>query len=469
MAGILGSVFSGLLGGLFGGGGGGGGSGSNPLMSLLASGLTSQPIPGQTQPGSYTPEQGGFGTYNYIPTGAGQIDPQLLQLIMGQMNTNQGSGNFFNPNSAGPSWNQDITMNALNNPMTGAMTTSAQNAGNLSGQNAAGFEKGAIATGQGGLDILSNLSNLMPQIGSNPFSSAMVQGAGTGGSMLQQAGANAFGQGGAFSGQAPNAVGASNAVLNTAFDPQNALYDKTRLNVTDQMGSYLANSGLTSSGEGAKIAGDTLNNFNIDWQNNQLGRQLSGLQSYTGGMAGAGNTLNTGANLQTQGAGNFAGGAAMPYLAQNQTVTDQLGQLSSAGGVGAAGGNILGQAGNLGNAAVSGTANAGALPYNAFNTGTNNQFGALSNYTAGQSGNSNLNNQNIQQMLSYLTQVMQGSSNASSAAQRSQGSTVNSNASASAGLAGGMGQLGSIIQSILGGGSSGGYGGYGSGAGIEYG
>jgi len=133
-------------------------------------------------------------------------------------------------------------------------------------------------------------------------------------------------------------IGASNAVLGSAFDPQGALYGRTLGQVTDQEGAYLANAGLGTTPYGAGLMGQTLGNFNIDWQNQQLGREVQGLGAYTGGIGAAGQTAagayGLGANAATGGA-QFGG---LPWSTFNTIGGMPLGLLSGASqyGVGAA-------------------------------------------------------------------------------------------------------------------------------------
>jgi hypothetical protein len=141
------------------------------------------------------------------------------------------------------------------------------------------------------------------------------------------AGAEAAGQGTAAIGQGANMYNASNAVLNTAFDPQQQLYNRMFQQNQDQTNASQAQRGITMSPYGAGAAAESNKNFNIDWQNNQLQRQTQGLQS-----AGQGNT--TGANLGSTGVNQTMAAGQLPYNAaqqglQNteQTIQDYLAYL----------------------------------------------------------------------------------------------------------------------------------------------
>ena len=69
--------------------------------------------------------------------------------------------------------------------------------------------------------------------------------------------------------------GMGQQLYNAGFDPQNQLYNRTLGQVTDQGRVAQAARGIDMTPYGAQIEGQNLNNFNIDWQNNQLGRETS--------------------------------------------------------------------------------------------------------------------------------------------------------------------------------------------------
>ena len=84
------------------------------------------------------------------------------------------------------------------------------------------------------------------------------------------------------------------------------------------------------SGVGAGIASDTTNNFNIDWQNAQLGRQQQAIGAYATGANSAANQYNTAGNLLTQGASDMAtGNNYIPSVLQNYLNVLQQGYANS--------------------------------------------------------------------------------------------------------------------------------------------
>lgn len=115
-------------------------------------------------------------------------------------------------------------------------------------------------------------------------------------------------QGQANVGQADMLRGGAGAVMNTAFDPQQGLYDRTLRQVQEQQRTGQAARGITSSPYGAGLENQALSNFNIDWQNAQLGRQTQGLEAAGGASGQAGNIGQMGVG-QTQAAGQLPWGA----------------------------------------------------------------------------------------------------------------------------------------------------------------
>lgn len=157
----------------------------------------------------------------------------------------------------------------------------------------------------------------------NPYANLYQSGANQAGQMGQQAGLGAFGAG-------QGLYGAGQQVLNTAFDPQQALYGRTLQQLQDQVNAQNAMSGVASSPYGAGLANQAYSNFNIDWQNRQLNRQLAGLQ-------GAGSAYEQGQGLQSAGVGEYLQGAGVPYGAFNTIGGNQLSALGGLGQFGAAG------------------------------------------------------------------------------------------------------------------------------------
>lgn len=182
---------------------------------------------------------------------------------------------------------------------------------------------------------------------------------------------------------AQSLYGAGGNVLNTAFDPQLALYNKTAQQTQDQANAINAMYGLSSSPYGAGVANQAMTNFNIDWQNQQLQRQAQGIQSSGLAYGGVGDLGQSA--MQT-----YLQAGATPYQAYQQQQNDQLQALSTGQGLDANTLNALAAYLRLGQSATavgqSGAQTAGQLQNQQFN-----QAGQIGqNIGQGLSGLSNL-------------------------------------------------------------------------------
>lgn len=169
------------------------------------------------------------------------------------------------------------------------------------GQSATDIAKTLTGAGQGALDMY------------NQYAPGFMSGAAGQGAQAQQAGDQLSGA------YAPLQQGAGQ-VMQTAFDPQQALYARTAQQLQDQTRAAESARGIGMTPYGAGVEGQTMANFNIDWQNQQLQRQLQGL-------AGAGSALGqygagvTGAQeLGMQGAQFPISAMGSLFGAQNQGV-----------------------------------------------------------------------------------------------------------------------------------------------------
>ena len=107
-------------------------------------------------------------------------------------------------------------------------------------------------------------------------------------------------------------INAGNQIMNTASDPQGALFNQLQQQVTDQSRAADSARGIGMSGQSAGNENQALSNFDINWQNQQLGRQSQGLQGLESAYQGAGQQANqVGQNLT--GAMDFYG-MAPQYL-----------------------------------------------------------------------------------------------------------------------------------------------------------
>ena len=164
------------------------------------------------------------------------------------------------------------------------------------------------------------MQNTFQNLYNNPNAGSFLSGANTASGMGMQGATNAFNTGGNLTGLAGN-------IFNTAFDPQGSLYGRTLQQTQEQTRAGQAARGISMTPYGAGLEGDATRNFNIDWQNAQLGRQATGAQA-------GGNLAGLGAGLQAGAPGQFFNAAGMPYGAwntvgqgQNQAIQGILGNI----------------------------------------------------------------------------------------------------------------------------------------------
>lgn len=173
--------------------------------------------------------------------------------------------------------------------------------------------------------------SILNQYMNNPYYNSALASTNTAAGTMNTSAGNTLANLPYLQGMIQPGVTAANQVLQTGFDPQQSLYNRTAGQLGNQTGAMLANSGLGTSGAGAGIMGNTMSNFNIDWQNNQLGRQTQALGAYD--QAGQDLASNLGAisSLGNEAASQQFGAAAMPYNFVNNNLGLQQGALDSYG------------------------------------------------------------------------------------------------------------------------------------------
>jgi hypothetical protein len=166
----------------------------------------------------------------------------------------------------------------------------------------------------------------------NPFAGGAMSGAMGGAGMGQNAALGGYGAGANYMNAGVGAIPYAQQIMQTGFDPQQALYGRTAQQTQEQTRAGLESRGMDRTPYGAGVEGQTMANFNIDWQNNQLGRQ-SAAAGAAGGLLGAGSQVaGRGYDMMNTGAGNYAQFGAMPYGTsmgiygnQNQALMQELG------------------------------------------------------------------------------------------------------------------------------------------------
>lgn len=193
-------------------------------------------------------------------------------------------------------------------------------------------------------------------------------------------------------------MGYANQIMGTAFDSQNALYDRGYQQTMDKQNALNSMYGLGSSAAGAGLAGDASRNYDIDWQNQQLQRQIAGMGAYNqtsgqtasnlAGLVGAGSQAYS--QLANTGVGAYTG--LTSNASQNGlNALGMAGNLQSQGvGANTAAGNLLSQGTDAYTGLTGSTANnlstllgAGTNAYNSLNSTAANNYGSLMNAGVG--------------------------------------------------------------------------------------
>lgn len=127
-------------------------------------------------------------------------------------------------------------------------------------------------------------------------------------------------------------------ILDTGFDPEGALRARTEQQLTDSTRAGLSARGLVMSPYGAGVENKALSDFNLDWQDRQLGRQNTASQGAGYLTNSAGNAINLGQNVSTLGLQTMGQAAQLPYATANTIGANQFGAISQYGqaGTGAA-------------------------------------------------------------------------------------------------------------------------------------
>lgn len=163
----------------------------------------------------------------------------------------------------------------------------------------------------------------------NPYAVGAQDAANAGGIAYGNVGNQSIGASGALNNAGMSLIPYAQQMLNTGFDPQSALRDRTQQMLTDQVRAGQAARGITTSPYGAGVENKALSDFDIDWENQKLNRQISALGGAGTAVNAAGSAAGTANNLGTAGAGALVTGGAVPYSTAAGQSADQYAALSN--------------------------------------------------------------------------------------------------------------------------------------------
>ena len=165
--------------------------------------------------------------------------------------------------------------------------------------------------------VLPGYQAYASNIQNNPFAPQQLQGAQAGAALGPQVA-------GVQLGGAQSLFGGAQNLMQQGFDPQQGLYNQLQNQTSQQANAANAAAGV-SGPYAAGTIDQSLQNFNIGWQNNQLGREQTALQ-------GAGTGFGQAGALGNQAIQTLPAAAGLPYstyLSQNQNDIGALSALTS--------------------------------------------------------------------------------------------------------------------------------------------
>jgi len=204
-------------------------------------------------------------------------------------------------------------------------------------QSQSGADQGAYA-GIGGLGQYNTAGQLLPQYGqiaqnvvNNPYAGQYQANANTAAQTGWNVGNQQIGAGSQLMGAGQSMLPYAQSILQTGFDPQQALYNQQFQLQTDQDRAAQSARGIAMTPYGAGIENKANTDFDIAWQNAQLGRQNTALQGAGYGLNSGANAINLGQNIGTLSVNQLGQSAALPYSVANTIGGNQLGTLGQVG------------------------------------------------------------------------------------------------------------------------------------------
>jgi hypothetical protein len=175
---------------------------------------------------------------------------------------------------------------------------------------AGGNEASAIGGVQGyaglGQQFMPYAQNTFQSLYNNPYSGQALQGAQGAAGMGGMAANNQFALGQGAAGAGASLIPYASQVMQSGFDPQQALYNQQFQQNVDQTRAGEAARGIATSPYGAGLENQSNQNFNMNWENQQLARQAQA-------AGAAGGLVNQGVGAMGQGASMMSGAPNVAY------------------------------------------------------------------------------------------------------------------------------------------------------------
>ncbi len=139
---------------------------------------------------------------------------------------------------------------------------------------------------------------------------------------------NQLGTGQAFMGAGTGTIPGAQRLLDLGFDSNSAVYNRALQQTVDTTGANLANAGVGTSPYGQSVLGNTVGQFNTDWQNQLLNRAATGAGAAGGLLSQGAGVAGAGAGLGASAPGQAVQSALLPYGVGTQVGGNNLGFLN---------------------------------------------------------------------------------------------------------------------------------------------
>ena len=227
----------------------------------------------------------------------------------------------------------------------------------------------------------------------NPFAQQGLAGAQGAAGLGGNAALSGYNTGNYLTNAGTSLVPYAQQIMQSGFDPQQALYNQQYQQNQAQTNVQNAMSGVATTPYGAGLANQSSQNFNTNWENQELARQAQAAQA-AGGLVSAGaGVAGQGVTMANQAPSQLVQSAMIPYATYSDIGQGQNQALSQLLGIGQSGANLSNMSvqdflGLLsgGNSANSVANQQGQLALNQANSAFN-QYGTLADAGAGVLGN----------------------------------------------------------------------------------
>ena len=187
---------------------------------------------------------------------------------------------------------------------------------------------GSVAGG-----VLPQAQQTASNLYNNPYATQAMTGAQGAAGLGANAAYTGYGTGAGQIATGNSLVPYANQIMQTGMDPQQALYNQQFALNQNQSNVENAMAGVASTPYGAGVTNQSDQNFNINWQNQQLARQTQAAGAAGALDTQAGGLQTSGVNMMNQAPGQLVSSATIPYSTYTDIGTGQNTALSQLLGI----------------------------------------------------------------------------------------------------------------------------------------